>query len=282
MEEENLIPIISLLIVVFLSILITRIATIALTHTGMTREAAKFQARSAYTGAGFTTTESEMVVNHPVRRRIVLILILIGNAGIVAAVSSLILTFVSRDETVGDLALKVVLIIAGMVGLWTLASSKWVDRRLSRYMNRLLKRYTDLGVRDYDSLLHLAGEYRLAEMEVQEEDWLNGKTLAGAQLRNEGINVLGIKKPDGVYIGTPDGETTVQKGDSLILYGRVGAIEELDRRREGYRGDREHREAVEEQEQVEQEEFKSAEKANETQQQFSPDRPLRDPGTDIN
>jgi uncharacterized membrane protein YbhN (UPF0104 family) len=171
----------------------------------MTRETAKFQARSAFTGAGFTTTESEMVVNHPVRRKIILILILIGNAGIVAAMSSLILTFVSSGNP-GGLVLKIVLLVAGMVILWGLASSKWVDRRLSRYMSRILRRYTDLDIRDYDSLLHLVGEYRLAEMEIQRSDWLNGKSLADARLRKEGINVLGIKRLDGTYIGTPGGE----------------------------------------------------------------------------
>ena len=74
-----MISIVSLLVVIFVSILITRIATIALTHTGLTKESAKFQARSAFSGAGFTTSESELVVNHPVRRRIVMFLILIGN-----------------------------------------------------------------------------------------------------------------------------------------------------------------------------------------------------------
>ena len=95
-----MLSIVSLLLVIFLSILITRIGTIALTHTGLTRQSAKFQARSTFSGAGFTTSESEMVVNHPVRRKIVMILILIGNAGIVAAMSSLILTFVPRSLSV--------------------------------------------------------------------------------------------------------------------------------------------------------------------------------------
>jgi hypothetical protein len=202
-----------------------------------------------------------MVVNHPVRRKIVLLLILIGNAGIVAAISTLILTFVSHTDT-SNLALRVIFLIAGMVILWGFASSKWVDRRLSRYMNRLLRRYTDLGVRDYESLLNLAGEYRLAEMEVQAEDWLNGKSLAEARLRSEGINVLGIKKPNGVYNGNPSGETTVFEKDALILYGRVSAIKELDRRRKGYPGDQEHRKAVEEQRQVVEQELEKEEKSN--------------------
>jgi Trk-type K+ transport system membrane component len=86
-----MISVISLLVVLTLSILVTRIATVALTHTGLSQESAKFQARSAFTGVGFTTNESEKVVNHPLRRRILLLLMLLGNAGVVTAVSSLIL-----------------------------------------------------------------------------------------------------------------------------------------------------------------------------------------------
>ena len=248
-----MISIVSLFVVVFLSILVTRIASIALTHTGMSRDSARFQARSAFTGAGFTTAESEMVVNHPVRRKIVQILMLLGNAGIIVAASSLILTFVTRGDPT-EFTLKIVLLVAGMVFLWTLASSKWADRMLSRYISRILNRYTRLSVRDYDSLLQLAGEYRLAELEVQEADWINGKSLAEANLRSEGINVIGIKRANGVYIGNPVGETMANEGDSLILYGRVSAIEELDRRRKGYFGDREHRESVAQQKEVVQEE----------------------------
>ena len=71
-----MIAIFSLLLVLVLSLLITRIATIALTYTGLSRQSAKFQARSAFTGVGFTTSESEKVVNHPVRRRVLLIRIM--------------------------------------------------------------------------------------------------------------------------------------------------------------------------------------------------------------
>lgn len=71
------------IVIITLSILVTRVATVALTLTltGLSRESAKFQARSAFSGAGFTTTESEDVVNHPIRRRVIMSLMLIGNAG---------------------------------------------------------------------------------------------------------------------------------------------------------------------------------------------------------
>ena len=49
----------SLLIFVALTLLINHIATVALSLTGLSREVARFQARSAFTGVGFTTNEAE-------------------------------------------------------------------------------------------------------------------------------------------------------------------------------------------------------------------------------
>ena len=241
-----MIAITSLLIIVFISIIITRIATIALTHTGLARESAKFQARSAFSGVGFTTSESEMIVNHPVRRRIISLLMLFGNAGIVAAISSLLLAFVKQGDST-SIAVRIVILVGGIVLLWAFASSKWIDRWLSRVVEILLNKYTDLNVTDYASLLHLAGEYKLAELRVEKEDWLSGKTLAASHLREEGINALGIKKSDGTYIGDLTSETRVREGDCLVIYGRIDAIKSLDRRKKGMNGDLEHQEAIESQ-----------------------------------
>ena len=68
----GIVGVIAFLTVLGLSLFITRLATIALTYTGLSREAARFQARSAFTGTGFTTSEAERVVDHPVRRRIIM------------------------------------------------------------------------------------------------------------------------------------------------------------------------------------------------------------------
>ena len=88
--------VVPIVVIVLLSMTITRIATIALTMTGVSRQSARFQARSALTGAGFTTSESESMVNHPVRRRIIMWLMLTGNAGIVSVVGLLFVTTSSR------------------------------------------------------------------------------------------------------------------------------------------------------------------------------------------
>lgn len=180
-----MIAIISLILIVMISVLVTRVATIALTHTGLSKEAARFQARSAFAGAGFTTNESEKVVNHPVRRRIVMALMLLGNAGIVAVVTSLILTFVHQGNS-SSLPVKIIVLAVGLSALWSLSMSPWIDRQLSSATDWALKRYTRLDVKDYASLMHLIGEYRLAELRVERGDWITGKTLAEAKMREEG------------------------------------------------------------------------------------------------
>lgn len=248
-----MISIFSLLVVLTLSILVTRIAAVALTHTGLSRESAKFQARSAFTGVGFTTTESEKVVNHPLRRRILLLLMLLGNAGVVTAVSSLILSFVNLNDA-GSLLWRIVFLVTGIVVLWTFASSQWVDRHLSNLVSRALKRYTRLGVQDFARLLHLAGDYQVTELQVDPEDWVAGRPLAELGLRQEGIMVLGVTRLDGRYIGAPDGDTVIHANDVLILYGRVSALKDLDERRSGFMGYVAHRQNIAEQEKVVQEE----------------------------
>jgi TrkA-C domain len=256
-----MIAIISLLLIITVSILVTRIASIALTHTGLSRESARFQARSAFTGAGFTTSESERVVSHPVRRRIVMLLMLLGNAGIVTAMSSLILTFVQDDEAV-SLGPKIIFLISGVTGLWILANSQWVDRKLSRLIEWALTRYAALDIKDYASLLHLEGDYRLVEFQVQAHDWLSHKTLAESRLRDEGIVALGIQRKDGTFFGAPKGHRRILPNDTLLLYGRIGMLQNLDNRKQDRDGDSEHQKAVASHKEVSQKEDRADKEEN--------------------
>lgn len=240
-----MIGIISLVIVIVVSMLVTRIATIALTHTGLSRESARFQARSALTGSGFTTNESEKVVNHPVRRRIVMILMLVGNAGIVTGVGSVMLTFMHQGQQGWQgFAIKVMLLGLSLLILWLLASSAWVDRHLSTLIERGLKRYTQLNVRDYESLMQLAGDYRLVELSISDQDWLAGMRLSEADVRGEGLLVLAVKRADGEFVGVPHGDTEIGAQDNLVLYGHLDAIQALDKRRRSSLAAQSHLEAT--------------------------------------
>jgi hypothetical protein len=240
---------VSLLITIALSLLITRIATLALTMTGLSRDLAKFQSRSAFTGVGFTTQESEKIVSHPVRRRILMVLMLLGNAGVVTAISSLVLTFTGATGTTGQL-FRFGAIALGLALIWVLSTSRWVNRTLSHLIDWALKHWVHLNVRDYASLLHLSGDYQVSEMQISPNDWLADKRLSELNLRQEGVMILGIQRGDGAYIGAPTGQTSLRVGDVLILYGRFHTLAELDSRRADITGEVAHQNAVAEQQRV--------------------------------
>ena len=244
---------ISVFIAITLSLLITRIATEALTLTGLSRTSARFQARSAFTGTGFATAESEAIVKHPLRRRIIMWLMFLGNAGFITVISSLVLTFVSTSST-GDSLSRLLYLFIGIGVLWLLATNRAFNRILTRLVRKALRRWTDLDLRDYARLLHLKGKYQVTEIEVDEDDWLANKQLKELRLADEGIAVLGIERGDRVYIGAPYGNTHIYPGDTLIVYGRKAALIELDVRPQGLEGEQAHQRAIAIQQQVECEE----------------------------
>ncbi len=237
------IGIITLVATLVISLLVTRIGAVALTLTGMSKDSARFQARSAYTGVGFTTSESEQVVNHPVRRRILGFLMLTGNIGIAVVIASMMATFAQGAE--GNTWLRVFILAVCLLGIWIIGTQRWVDQQLEKIIKWALTRWTTIDVRDYVSLLHLADGYVVFELKVNEADWIMDKTLTEATLSAEGVLVLGIHRANGKYLGSPNGTTKVGVGDVLSVYGPAERLEELDIRKKGYEGDRAHKIAME-------------------------------------
>lgn len=238
---------VSLFLIVTLSVLITKIATISLVHTGLSLESAKFQSRSAYTGAGLSTSETENIMNHPVRRKIIYNLMLIGNAGIVTAMSSLILTFVLPDSNTSRLY-GFLIIVGGLFLLWLAIRSSWVDRGLSRLINKMLKKYTDLEVHDYAAVLHLKDNFKIIEAEVDADGWMCNRTLQELDLREEGITILGVERRGAGYFGSPSGTFKMLAHDKVTIYGKAEGIESIYNRKKDYYAQLEHNRFVEKEE----------------------------------
>jgi hypothetical protein len=222
-----MLALISLLTVFAFSLLIIRIGAIALTMTGVSREVAAFQALSAFSGAGFTTGESENVVSSPARRKIIALLIRLGSVGVITAVSSLVLSFAGAQ---GPTPLRLALLFGGVVGLLLLARSHVFNRTLTPVIARALKRYTTLDLHDYAALLHLREDYRVVEVDAEPGNWLTRSSIGELALAEEGVLVLGIVRRSGEYIGAPTPERRIEAGDQAVVYGRAGRILELSRR----------------------------------------------------
>ncbi len=242
-------PIITLLVTVTISLLVTRVGAVALKLTGLSQEVARFQARSAFTGVGFTTGEAESLVNHPVRRRILMLLMFWGNIGVAAVIASTIASFALVEASFQTW----MILVFGLALMWVVFTSRFIDNLISRWVEYALVQFTNLDVCDYTSLLHLHSGFVVVELQVRHEDWIANKTLEEANLSSEGVLVLGLTRNSGHYVGSPNGRTDVQSGDVLTVYGPNDRLEELDIRKQGWQGDRAHRIAVQVQKEVEQE-----------------------------
>ncbi len=215
---------ISLLVVITLSFLIVRIGTIALTMTGLSEDVASFQSLSAFSGAGFTTTESENVLLTRARRRVVKTLIRLGSAGVVTAVSSLFLSFNNDDSALGQ---RLLIIGGGLGTLVVLSRSTYFQRLLTPIIRWFLRRTGAVEIHDYASLLHVLEGYSVSEVEVAPGGWFTRGTLRDLHPRAEGVLVLGIIRRDGNYVGAPLPDEGFDVGDRLILYGRTDRLLEL-------------------------------------------------------
>jgi hypothetical protein len=252
-----MIAILTLIFVIAISMLVTKVATIALIHTGMTRERARFQARSAFTGAGFTTSESEVVVKHPIRRKIIMTLILLGNAGVVTAVSTLIIGFVGK-ESAENYAQNFILLFIGISLLYLSTRSRRLDNLLEKIINRVIGNVTTLRPRKFETLMTVMEDFEVTEVSVSDNDWLKGSCLKDLNLIDEGLLILGIIRDD-IYIGVPRGRYEIQEEDKLVVYGKADHIAELCRRSDKLEGKKKHMDSVQEHEEELEEQDKKVE-----------------------
>ena len=221
---------ISLIIVVSLSLLIVRVRTVALTMTGVSKEVASFQSLSAFSGAGFTTGESEKITVYPSRRKVVKALIRLGSVGLVTTIATLVLSFADPTTRLERL-LVLVGVAAVLVGL---SQSRYVHSLLTPLIKRGLDHVGSFELRDYVGLLNLHRDFSVADITVQDDSWLADERIGDLDLRSdEGVNILGIRRDDGTYIGAPSGEHVITPGDMIVAYGQRERLEELAERSTG-------------------------------------------------
>jgi len=221
---------IALLIIASVSLLLVRIGTTALMMTGLSWDTASFQAYSAFFGVGFTTSEAEMVVNHPMRRRIIRDLILAGNVGLTSALATLIVTFVGNErQSVSQVLLLIGIIAAGFVILVLIGRSRLFRDVLDNAIRRTLEHSGAVKALDYELLLRVKSGYCVSELEVTGECMLAGRELRESRPADHGVIILGIYHRDGSFKGAPHARDRIEPGDVITLYGEEHAIQAVAR-----------------------------------------------------
>ncbi len=192
--------------IIFLAVwlLFLWIGSVALERTGLDRSTARFQALSAFSNTGFTTTQAEMIVNHPTRRRIASYLMILGNTGCVTFIVLLVLalqTGFSRPAIalgIFILALVAAAILASKLGL-----INWVTNLATGRGGTMAK------------VWHQGNGYNLTEVWLGQHHALVGKPLKEI---GAGIQVLFLERNDGIY-AKPNPDDILRVGDRLLCYG---------------------------------------------------------------
>ena len=211
-------PIIALLVITLVSLLAVRGGATALMMTGLSWDTASFQSYSAFFGVGFTTREAEMVVNHPVRRRIIRDLILAGNIGVTSALATLVASLMQHPDSAHPLLL-IGMLVAVIVLMFYLFRVGWVQRAIDHTIQRALEHMGLVRALDYEMLLRIQSGYCVSEIEVLPETPVVNKTLRESRPWDHGIVILAIKRDGETIPGLPGPTETLRVGDLLTVYG---------------------------------------------------------------
>lgn len=213
------------LVVAILSMAFTQLASGALIATGLPPDVATFQARSAFSGAGFTTTEAENVVNHPGRRKIIGITMFVGNLGTPTLVVTVLVGFLAPGP--GNTTERTLVTLSGLV----LAVMLIVNRPMQRALAKVGQRQARQRLLPHlDShmieLLAFGDDYAVGSVRVTDGPGPTVRSLRGIDEALPALRVLGVQQEDG-YFGTPPVDIKLGADDRIIVYGRRSDLEEL-------------------------------------------------------
>ncbi|MEN8076490.1 hypothetical protein ABFP60_05960 [Clostridioides difficile] len=210
-----------LLIVFFILLLLSEIMAILLKLTGLDMDKARFQVISIITHTGFTTRESELIAQHPKRRRLVSYLMLLSYVG-QATFFSLLVSAI-KDE--GFMNLLIISSSIILIIIFLFKSSNILIKFDPLLYKFISKRWIkSLNTKPIEKVLYINEEYEVIEFVVSHINQLCNIHLKDFKL--DFIKVLLIDKGHTI-IPIPNGNDLVEEGDRVIIYGRVDKLKEL-------------------------------------------------------
>lgn len=210
------------LLVIVLSFFIVRAAATALRMTGMEEQRARFQALSAFTGTGFTTREAEIVVNNPLRRRVVTWLMILGNAGIVTVIVSATSSVVVTSQRY-HLLIGIAVLLLAIYGFWKLASRSGLARWWERFIERRLLKSSAFQHDVIEEVFLVKENLALMRVIVAGDNPLVGSPLGKGILRRRGLLILGVERGR-KWFALPKPDVIIEEGDRIFVYGRPSTL----------------------------------------------------------
>lgn len=201
-------------------IVVVNICSILLRLTGMPIKKARFQVISLLTSTGFTTRESEIIVQHPVRRKIASWLMVVSYVS-TATFISFFVTMISDTVTgIGFFVVIATLIITNFI----LRKTKTIESLELKVENVVLKSkiWEKLNSENLTLITNTRG-YGIYQIYLPKESKIIGKSILESGLKDLEIEVLNIDKGDKfIKFASPD--YVFEVFDRVTVYGNLKNI----------------------------------------------------------
>lgn len=216
--------IVVVLIILIVMWLLIDVLSIVLKMTGLDLEKSRFQVISMLTHTGFTTRESELIAQHPLRRKIASALMVLSYVTQVTLISLFVNILTQNTQ---HQIIAMVLLVGAAVIIYILTRVQSVKRWFNRLVERLLSRRLAMQEKqNIEKILKISPGYGVYELLLDDHNALCGKTLEEAKLNQKYIHVLKVDR-GGMVFDFPDAGLKLQLGDRLILYGQTSSIKAL-------------------------------------------------------
>jgi hypothetical protein len=208
------------LLSIILFLLIVEIITVLFKLTGLSEEKSRFQVISLLTGAGFTTREAELITQHPTRRRLAQILMILGYVGFLTGISFLV-DIIKHSMSIKNLPVLIIFFIS----LWFILRERVFIQFLDRFIEKIIlrKHSKQKSPNKMYKLVTRAKGYGVYNILIDENSGLVGVSLKDSNLKPHSIIILNIDKGN-QFIGFPKRDYILEKGDNILLYGKVDEI----------------------------------------------------------
>jgi len=213
-----------LLIAILVSFIVVRIGGFALQLTGIEPDVARFQALSAFSGTGFTTREAERVVGNKTRRRIVTILIILGNAGMVTVIATLVASFTQVSGYMWFF-IRLAIIVGGIFGLYQLIVRSNVGRRIPAWLQRPVINLILREAPAVEEVFHVEKDWAISLVMIKGSSNIIGLSVSDITVE-EDIEVLAIDRA-GTYLTKPNWDEKIAEGDRLLVYANRKSVKRI-------------------------------------------------------
>ena len=211
--------------------------SVAFKLTGLATKKIKFQVASLFTGAGFTTTESELIADDDRRRKIAVACMYTGHIFSVLimglAINVLISVWMSLNngserETFTEWYFVVFYISIGLFLLVLMIKIPPVNRRFQKFLESLaIKLSSRSRKNNIITVLDYYGRYAVMEVILNKiPEFADETSLFEMKLTNKyQINIVSIRRNGYTVDVTKD--TMLAKGDVIIMYGLISDVKRL-------------------------------------------------------